>query len=167
MILFLTVIAVSIDALIASFGYTVKNRMTAAETVYCAAFTFLLCVVTLTVGSTLVKYGQWFKIAGGVLFLCLGIKSFTERDERKIILQKRNDADLAALGIGIASDAALACLTIAASGWQIPLYAFYMFAAHLFFILLGAIAAGGIPVRRLRVLSGVMLVALGIYKLCA
>lgn len=166
MLLFFTVIAVSIDAFIASLAYGIKNKLTIVQIVYAASFTFILCYFTLTIGSLLSDYGYFFKIAGGVIFICLGLKSFIPSPEEPDFYKKRNLGDLAVLGLGVAADAALACLTITASGFHIPLYAFYMFAAHFFFICLGMVAAGTFPVlRKLGFLSGIFLIALGLYKI--
>lgn len=166
MLLFFTIVAVSLDAFIASLAYGIKNKLTILEIVYCSSFTFLLCCLTLMIGSALGEYGYYFRIAGGVIFICLGCKSFIPKKETREFYKKRNYIDLAVLGLGVAADAALACLTMSVGGWTIPLYAFYMCAAHFFFICLGMVTAGSFPVlNKLGFLSGLFLVALGIYKI--
>lgn len=168
MLLFFTIVAVSLDAFIASLAYNIKNKLSTSEIVYCSAFTFLLCCITLTVGSALRDAGYIFKIIGGFIFIALGIKSFIPSAETQQLYKKRNYFDLAILGLGVAADAALACLTMTVGGWMIPLYAFYMFAAHFFFICLGMVTAGSFSVLdKLNFLSGLFLIALGIYKIFA
>lgn len=166
MLLFFTIVAVSLDAFIASLAYNIKNKLSVWEITYCSSFTFLLCCLTLTVSAVLQAYGNVFKIAGGIIFICLGCKSFLPSGDEQRLLKKRSYFDLAVLGLGVAADAALACLTMTAGGWLIPLYAFYMFAAHFFFICLGMVTAGSFPVlNKLSFLSGLFLIALGFYKI--
>lgn len=166
MILFFTIVAVSLDAFIASLAYNMKNKLSTFEIVYCSAFTFLLCGVTLTIGSMLSAFGTWFKLFGGVVFICLGVKNMLPGGTHERLSFRRNYFDLAVLGLGVAADAALACLAMTATGWTVLLYAFYMFAAHFFFICLGVVAAGTFKILdKLSFLSGLFLVALGIWKI--
>lgn len=75
--------------------------------------------------------------------------------------------ELAALGIGVGTDAALACLSLPDAGIGIAASAFFLFAAHFLFICCGMAAADAVrPLASgLKVLSGLFLVGLGLFRL--
>ena len=167
MLLFFTIVAVSIDAYLASLAYGIKNKLNIGEIVYAASFTFVLCAITLLISSVMAGYGQLFKLAGGLIFIGLGLKSFLPQEEQTQVMGKRGFRELAVLGIGVAADAALACLSIEAVGYRIIVYAFFMCAAHFLFICCGMATAKGLGglTGKLQYLSGAFLIGLGLFKL--
>lgn len=166
MLLFFTIVAVSLDAYLASLAYGIKNKLKIGEIAYAAAFTFVMCAISLLV-SSLIAYEDLFRLAGGLIFIGLGIKSFLPHKDCIPGMGRRGYRELAVLGVGVAADAALACLSMAAEGYEIILYAVYMCAAHFLFICCGMATARGLGrfTGKLPYLSGAFLIGLGLFKL--
>ena len=171
MFLLFTILAVSVDAYLASLAYGVKNKLTIPEILYASTFTFLLCGIALLVSDSLSGYAQLLRWMGAGIFLLLGIKNFLpsagSESQPTVRPGKRGYADLTALGLGIAADAALACLTIRPD--SLILCAFLMCAAHFAFICCGMATARDLPriSEKLPYVSGLFLIALGLYRLLA
>ncbi len=167
MLLFFTVLAVSVDAFAASLAYGIRNKLKIGEILYASSFTFIMCSLTLTLSSALGGYARLFRIAGGLIFIALGTENLLPEKRESGFYRRRGYRELAVLGIGVASDAALACLSLPTEGVGVIVCAFFMFAAHFLFICCGMAAADGLTVfaSRLKILSGLFLVCMGIARL--
>ena len=157
MLFFFTVLAVSVDAFIVSLAYGIHSKLKIGDILYASSFTFVLCAATLTV-SSLLGVGR-----------VLGLKSLLPAEETAAFRPGKSCGyrELAALGIGVGTDAALACLSLPDAGIGIAASAFFLFAAHFLFICCGMAAADAVrPLASgLKVLSGLFLVGLGLFRL--
>ncbi len=168
MLFFFTVLAVSVDAFIVSLAYGIHNKLKIGDILYASSFTFVLCAATLTV-SSLLGAGRVLRLIGGLVFIVLGLKSLLPAEETAAFRPGKSGGyrELAALGIGVGTDAALACLSLPDAGIGIAASAFFLFAAHFLFICCGMAAADAVrPLASgLKVLSGLFLVGLGLFRL--
>lgn len=146
MLFFFTVLAVSVDAFIVSLAYGIHSKLKIGDILYASSFTFVLCAATLTV-SSLLGAGRVLRLIGGLVFIVLGLKmSFAGRRGRRRSARGKSGGyrELAALGIGVGTDAALACLSLPDAGIGIAASAFFLFAAHFLFICCGMAAADAV-----------------------
>lgn len=166
MVVFITVIAVSIDAYLASLAYCLKRPLNFFEVLYAASFTFLVCLAALIVNDAFIEHLSVVKEIGALIFIFIGVKNYTDIFARKPLMDDERPKELSLLGLAVSADAGLACLSLEIVPSFIPLYAFFMFAAHFFFLLLGSISVRLLKVmRKISMLSGVCLIALGLFKL--
>lgn len=169
MLFFFTVLAVSVDAFIVSLAYGIHSKLKIGDILYASSFTFVLCAATLTVSSLLGRRPGAAALSAGSFSSCWGLKSLLPAEETAAFRPGKSGGyrELAALGIGVGTDAALACLSLPDAGIGIAASAFFLFAAHFLFICCGwprptrwrPLASG------LKVLSGLFLVGLGLFRL--
>ncbi len=166
MVLFFTVIAVSIDAYLASLAYNLKKPLKFYEVLYAASFTFLICLISLTLNDAFIEHLSVVKEISALIFIFIGVKNYLSIFRKKPLMDESGPKELWLLGLAVSADAGLACLSIEVTAAYLPFYAFVMFAAHFFFLLMGAVTVRLISViNKLSVLSGVFLIAFGIFKL--
>jgi|GEM_PF-2038162 membrane protein len=166
MVFVITVIAVSIDAYLASLAYCLKKTLSLSEVLYAASFTFFICLIALTVNDAFIEHLSFVKEVGALIFIFIGIKNYAGLFRKKPLMDKSEPKELWLLGLAVSADAGLACLSVEMTAPIIPLYAFFFFAAHFFFLLLGTLTVRLTGfMNRLSALSGVCLIALGLFKL--
>ena len=166
MVLFFTVIAVSIDAYLASLAYNLKKPLNFFEVLYAASFTFFVCLIALTLSDAFIEHLSVVKEVSALIFIFIGIKNYIGIFQKKPLMDESQPKELWLLGLAVSADAGLACLSIQVNAAFLPLYAAVMFAAHFFFLLLGAVTVRLISIiNKLSVLSGVFLIAFGVFKL--
>lgn len=169
MVLFFTVIAVSLDAYLAGLAYNLKRKMTLPETIYVASFTFFVCVIAFTLNFGLIESLPFVKEAGAGIFVYIGAKNYLGRFAPRGIARRREPKELWLVGLAVSADAGLASLSLPVPAeWAIPVYAFFMFVAHLGFLILGSATVRLIGVmERLSSYSGAIMIAIGVYKMLA
>ncbi len=155
----LTALAVSVDAYFAGLSYAITTKVN-AKSVICVLFiTFLCCVLALALSAILVAYAYVFRVAGGVVFIGLGVRNLFERKETQVF------SSVWVLGLGVSMDAALACLTLAVSPSRILFLALLFAFFHALFSALGFFCARFARAARfLTVTAGIGLIVLGVKK---
>ena len=168
MLFFFTVLAVSTDAFVVGLAYGMHSKLKIGEILYASAFTFVLSAAALTV-SSLLGDGSALRLAGGLVLIALGLKNLLPAEEAAAFRPVKSGGyrALAALGVGVGADAALACLSLAATGVGLVSCAFFLFAAHFLFLCCGMAAADAVrsPASGLKTLSGLFLAGLGLFRL--
>ena len=76
MVLFFTVIAVSIDAYLASLAYNLKKPLKFYEVLYAASFTFLICLISLTLNDAFIEHLSVVKEISALIFIFIGVKNY-------------------------------------------------------------------------------------------
>jgi hypothetical protein len=163
MIFLLTVFTVSLDAYIASLAYNLKRKLSFIELLYAGSFTLLVSIIALTFNEIIRSHIIYIKEIGACVFILLGLKNYYSYFER----DKREDevGSISMLGLGVSVDAGIACLTTELV-YPIVLCSILMFLGHFCFLVLGAYTARAVKlVKNLSLLSGLILVFLGIIKL--
>ncbi len=165
--LFVTALAVSVDAFVAGLAYNLKRRMSIGEVLYAGLITFFMCFAALLLNKIVLKFLPAINLIGAIVFIFLGIRNFREKEEEKSLLNRNTtESSVCLLGLAVATDAAIACLMVEVKYALIVLYAFVMCVGHTLFLGISAffVRLNGVkkPVTRI---SGVMLIAIGIFKL--
>ena len=163
MIFLLTVFTVSLDAYIASLAYNLKKKLTFWELLYAGSFTFLVSLLALSFNGLLRAHILYIKEIGACVFLLLGLKNYysyfaNDKGDESV-------GSVAMLGLGVSVDAGIACLTTDLVS-PLLLSATTMFLGHFCFLLLGAYIARAVKIiKKLSLISGLMLIFLGLFKL--
>ncbi len=164
--LLMTALAVSVDAFVAGLAYNLKRKMNLMEVIYAGSFTFIACLLALLLGKVLLPLMPFVNLIGALVFICLGIRNFYYRDDEVFNSVKSGDSSVALLGIAVATDAAIACLTINLCFSQMPLYALVMCLGHTLFLGLSRLCVRIKSVSYgFSIISGVSLIVIGVLRL--
>lgn len=160
-----TAIIVSLDSFVAGFSLSLNKKANLALPSAVALITLLLCLVTSFVGSFLEKYlGKYVDYFGAAILALLAVVSLVKKDDENINLQTVTLAESCAIGFAVGVDAAVANLSLAASG--IGLIAPLVFGVtHFFTVLLGQLLAKKVKLNHTNVFTAVILFALAIVKI--
>ena len=106
---------------------------------------------------------------GAGIFVYIGAKNYLGQFAPRGITRRREPKELWLVGLAVSADAGLASLSLPVPAeWAIPVYAFFMFVAHLGFLILGSATVRLIGVmERLSSYSGAIMIAIGVYKMLA
>ena len=163
-----TIFAVSIDAFIAGFAYSVNSKLDNLSVFYAGLYTFVFSILALLLNYYCIRNVPHISIIGGVIFIVLGLKNYLEFFQNgKALFVSKSKTNPTLLGVGVSIDASVACLSVELSNFNFILpYAFFMYVGHYLFLLLGARSAGGIKTTKyIAILSGFSLITLGIMRL--
>lgn len=174
MVFLFTVISVSVDAYYAGLAFNIGERMTFSDCIYAAFYTFVFCLLASLVRCIAGEYIELLDISGGIILCCIGIQYIfktydnrASRCDRYYMFEsgRKNRGKITALGLSVSADAAAA--TIALPVLSSPVIkAFLMFAAHSFFLILGAVSAR--PMKGFvgaTAVSGVFLLLMGMSRI--
>lgn len=163
MIFFLTAISVSLDAYLAGLAIIEKSTKSMLKiSLSVTVCTLIMCIFSLIFAHFLSKWGLFFKIAGSVIFLFLGVKNL-------LTFQKKTPTtrvDSSLISVAVAFDASVACLSILVSGWEVLWCALIMAIFHGMLVFLGMKTIKLMAfVKNLNVVSGIFLIMLAIIRL--
>ncbi len=162
----IVVFSASIDAYLAGVAYCLKKRLTFWQILYAGSFTFFVSLAMLFLSAYL-KGIAFANYLSAFIFIFIGYKNYLSIYEKEDLLKSNVQDNSTLLGVGVSIDAGVACLAIPASGFNIFLYAFEMSLGHFLFLLFGSITVRAIKmIKGASFVSGVLMILLGIVKLC-
>ena len=166
MIFLLTSISVSIDAYLAGVALINSNsRYCKKVTISVVVYTFLMCVIGLLFAQRLTFLGDYFKIVGSIIFLCLGIKNIVKFSKNQNLSTQSKNLEIQFVGFAVGVDAAIACLSILTSGMKIVLYASLTAIFHGVFVYLGMKTAKLLTfIKSAGIIGGIFFIVLAIIK---
>ena len=74
----LTIFAVSIDAFLASFAYSVNSKLDSLSVFYAGLYTFLFSIFALLLNFFCIGNLPYISVVGGVIFIVLGIENYLD-----------------------------------------------------------------------------------------
>lgn len=165
LIILSTAIIVSLDSFMAGFSLSLNKKSNTALPATVALVTLLLCLLTTFVGSLLKNYlNETANVFGAVVLFSLAVLGLFRKDDKSCALAPAAFGENVAMGFAVGTDAAIANLSLAMSGYGIvaPL----IFAVtHYFTVLLGQVLAKKATLENTNWFSSVILVGLAIMKL--
>ena len=166
MVFLLTILAVSVDAYLASIAYCLKRKLTFFETLYAGAFTFFTCILSLLMNQIFLSKISFINTFGAIIFIFLGIKNYLGSFNKREVFSENTIGNVCLLGIAVSIDASIACLTLDRGNIPIIVCALLMCVSHTAFLGLGVITARFSKIAdNLSRLSGLFLIGLGIMRL--
>lgn len=164
--LLMTALAVSVDAFVAGLAYNLKRKMSVSEVVYAGSFTFFMCVIALLLGKAIIRFIPFISIIGAIVFIILGLKNFCFSEEISLLSVKSKNTSVGFLGIAVATDASIACLTLNVEYSLVAIYALVMCAGHTLFLGLSRICVRfNSQGKVLSWASGLLLIFIGLSRI--
>lgn len=165
LIILSTAIIVSLDSFMAGFSLSLNKKSNTALPATVALVTLLLCLITTFIGSLLKDYlNETANIFGAAVLFSLAVIGLFRNDEKACGLAPATFGENVAMGFAVGTDAAIANLSLAMSGYGIiaPL----IFAVtHYFTVLLGQVLAKKVTLEHTNLFSSVILAGLAVMKL--